>query len=242
MGGEPGRGVAETLHNGWGTLKRYRLPDGSTREVYDHGHAVACLTRDPERDTVLLVRQTRVPILVHEDDIAREGAAATEPGASVEAPAGLIDEGETPEGAMRREMREETGYRVHDLRRIADLYASPGSLSERMILFTARYDSGNRVAQGGGVASENEAVEVLEVSLSEALAMVRDSRVRDLKTAYLLQHAALARADDVHNGPEGSRGSGSGGEEGTLRHFGPNPLIALGMRAPGAASTTRAHT
>ena len=186
----PGIVRTDTLHRGWGTLRRHTLGDGSTREVYDHGHAVACLARDPERGTVLLVRQERVPILLHEDDLPREGAGPLDPAMSVEAPAGLIDGAETPEAAMAREMEEETGYRVHDLRRVADLYASPGSLSERVILFTALYGPEDRVAEGGGVADEGERVEVLEPTETEALAMLADGRVRDLKTAYLLLHAA----------------------------------------------------
>ena len=187
----------QTLHEGWGTLRRHTLENGASREVYDRGHAAACLARDPARGTLLLVEQTRLPILVHEGDMPREGdvpreGARPEPetGASIEAPAGLIDPGETPEETIAREMVEETGYRVRDLVRVADLYASPGSLSERMILFTARYGPQDRVAEGGGLAAEHEDITVMEPTLDEALAMLARGRIRDLKTAYLLLHIA----------------------------------------------------
>ena len=195
----------ETLHDGWGTLRRHTLGDGTSREVYDRGHAAACLATDPLRGLVLLVRQLRVPILVHEGDLPRAGelpragAGDPAPGASIEAPAGLIDDGESPEETMRREMEEETGFAVRDMRRIADLYASPGSLSERMILFTAIYGEGTRVGGGGGLAEEGESIEVIEVSLDAALGMVADGRIRDLKTAYLLLHAARERDEEVRN-------------------------------------------
>lgn len=175
----------ETLHSGWGTLYRHTLNNGATREVYDHGHAVGCLAIDPARGTVLLVRQLRVPILVHNADLG--GPPSN--GLSIEVPAGLIDRGETPEQTIHREMREETGFRIRDVRFVADLYASPGSLSERMILFSATYSASDRVSEGGGVADENEEIEVLEVPLTDARAMVADGRVRDLKTAFLIAHA-----------------------------------------------------
>ena len=179
----------ETLSEGWGTLRRYELADGSSREVYDHGHAVACLAHDPERDAVLLIRQVRLPIALHARDLPGDGDGPHD-GLSVEAPAGLIDGSETPEAAMRREMAEETGYRLHDVRQVADLFASPGSLSERMVLFTATYNEEDRVGEGGGLASEGEAIEVLEVPLDDALAMLGDGCIRDLKTAFLLLHLA----------------------------------------------------
>ena len=187
--GEGGDDVREmeVLHEGWGNLKRYTLADGSTREVYDHGHAVGCLAHDPVRGTVLLVRQHRVPIALHDRDLPGLGGAD---GASLEVPAGLIDDGEAPEDTMRREMEEETGYRIGELELVADLYASPGSLSERMILYAAAYRPEDRVSEGGGLAEEGERIEVVEVPLTEALLMLRDGRVRDLKTAFLLAHAA----------------------------------------------------
>ena len=199
---------SETLFRGWGTLRRHTLETGHTREVYDHGHAVAALVRDPARDTVLLVRQHRLPIALHGADLAGEADRPDGPGAgrsdgpgaerpdgmSVEVPAGLIDEGETPERTMRREIEEETGHRVGDLAPVADLFASPGSLSERMVLFTATYGPDTKVGEGGGLAGEGEDIEVLEVPLAEALRMVEDGRIRDLKTAFLVLWAARDRS------------------------------------------------
>ena len=192
MPAEPTRVTAtEVLAEGWGTLRRHTLANGQTREVYDHGHAAACLAHDPARGTVLLVRQHRVPIALHGADLPGDAPeVGVGGGMSIEAPAGLIDEGETPPEAMAREMEEETGHRVRDLTQVADLFASPGSLSERMMLFTATYGPDTKVGEGGGLAGEGEDIEIIETPLDEAVRMVEDGRIRDLKTAYLvLRHA-----------------------------------------------------
>lgn len=203
---EPSVVRTQTLFDGWGTLRRYELSDGSSREVYDHGHAVACLAYDPERGTVLLARQFRLPIALHGNDLPGDDPPGNgnrpHDGISIEAPAGLIDEGETPEAAMRREMEEETGFRVRDLRPVADLFASPGSLSERMVLFTARYGPDDRVGAGGGLAEEGENITILEVSLGEARTMLLDGRIRDLKTAFLVLHLAT-RNDEERSSAQG---------------------------------------
>ena len=180
----------ETLSDAWGTLTRHsfslRKRDGAwsrqTREIYDHGHAAACLAHDPSRGTVVLTRQFRLPLHLHD--------AGANDGMSIEAPAGLIEDGEDATGTMAREMEEETGFRVREMRQVADLFASPGSLSERMLLFTALYAADDRVGEGGGLAEEGEDIEVIEVPLADAVAMVDDGRIRDLKTAFLVLHAA----------------------------------------------------
>ena len=179
--------ATQTLHDGWGTLKRHTLEDGHTREVYDHGHAVGCLALDPARGTVLLVRQHRLPIALHDGDL--EGLGGDDHGMSLEVPAGLIDPGETPRQTIEREMEEETGHRVADLAFVADLYASPGSLSERMILYTATYGAHTKVSEGGGLESEGERLEVVEMALTDAAALMESGGIRDLKTAFLLAHA-----------------------------------------------------
>ena len=96
-----------------------------------------------------------------------------------------------------RETEEETGYRVHEARQLFDLYMSPGSVTERVVFFTADYSPADRVDAGGGVAEEGEDIAVLELHLDEALAMVADGRVNDGKTVILLQWAAAERARRV---------------------------------------------
>ena len=99
--------------------------------------------------------------------------------------AGLNDDLE-PEQAVLKEAEEELGYRVRDLRHVIDILMSPGSLSERISLFMAGYTPADRFSAGGGAAGEGEDIEVLEMPLDEALAMIESGEIVDAKTIILL--------------------------------------------------------
>jgi nudix-type nucleoside diphosphatase (YffH/AdpP family) len=180
----------EVLSDDWAVLKKtvldYRRRDGSwetqTRQTYDRGDGAVILPYDPERRTVLLVKQFRFPAYVtgHEEPL-------------IEACAGLLDE-DDPETAIRREAEEELGYRLRDVKHLYTSYMSPGSLTERLSFFTADYAPGDRISDGGGHPDESEDIEVLEMSLDEALAAVRDGRLIDAKTIMLIQHLKLEEA------------------------------------------------
>jgi nudix-type nucleoside diphosphatase (YffH/AdpP family) len=163
----------------------FRHSDGSwsrqSREAYDRGNGATILLYDAEAGTVLLTRQFRWPAYAngHPD------------GMLVEAPAGLLDD-DDPEAAIRREAEEETGVRVGEVTRLFEVFMSPGSVTERVHFFAAPYRHEDRVAAGGGVADEGEDIELLELPLAEALAMVADGRIADGKTIMLLQWAAGA--------------------------------------------------
>jgi nudix-type nucleoside diphosphatase (YffH/AdpP family) len=179
---------AEVLSASWGRLTRYTIDytrrDGRSetqiREVYDHGNGSAVLPVDPARGTVLLVRQFRL--------------AAHLQGSSflVEVCAGLNDD-LAPEQAVVKEAEEELGTHLRDLRHIQDVFMSAGSLTERMSLFMARYTPADRVSDGGGAEDEGEDIEVLELPLDEALAMIAAGRIVDAKTIILLQNAERER-------------------------------------------------
>jgi nudix-type nucleoside diphosphatase (YffH/AdpP family) len=175
----------EVLSDDWAILTRYvidyRRRDGRrqrlVRQVYDRGNGAAILPVDPARRTVLLVRQFRMPIYLENGD-----------GWLIEACAGLNDD-LAPEAAIRKEAEEELGYRVRDVRRVLDAHMSPGSVSERLSLFMAAYAQTDRISGGGGAEGEGEDIEVLEVALDDALAMIANGRITDAKTVILLQLA-----------------------------------------------------
>ena len=181
--------AADVLADDWGTLTRYtfdyRRADGrwdrQRREVYDRGHAAACLLHDPAADTLLLVRQFRLPMLV----------SGQEP-FLVEVPAGLLD-GAEPAERMRAELREETGFEPRSLRHVADLVMSPGSVTERIACYLGTYDRDAPVGAGGGEAGEGEDIEVLHLPADEAAEMLRTGAIVDAKTAFLLQRFELDR-------------------------------------------------
>lgn len=178
------------LARDWGRLDRYEVDhirrDGTRqtvrREVYDHGSAAAVLLFAPAERTLILTRQFRLPAHVNGD-----------PAWLIEAPAGLTDS-EAPEIAARREAVEETGYEPDNLVFLFDAYMSPGSLTEKCACFLGRYTPGRQASAGGGLADEGEDIEVFELGLDEALAMVASGAITDAKTIMMLQALALRLA------------------------------------------------
>jgi nudix-type nucleoside diphosphatase (YffH/AdpP family) len=116
-----------------------------------------------------------------------------EPAWILETPAGLLD-GDEPEPAIRREAMEETGFRVRDVRFLFKAYSSPGSSTEVVHFFAASIDTKDRVSEGGGLAEEHEDIEVVEIPLDGAMAMIESGEIIDFKTIILLQWAMLNRS------------------------------------------------
>lgn len=149
------------------------------REIHDHGHAATILLYDPARRTVVLVRQVRVPVYLSGDEAWM-----------IETPAGLLD-GDHPAEAIAREAMEETGYLVEDARHLFDAYMSPGAVTERVSFFAAEIDHSKKTGEGGGLAGEGEDIEILDLDLDEAFAMIASGEIRDAKTIMLLQWAKM---------------------------------------------------
>ena len=146
------------------------------REIYDHGNSAAILPYDPDRKTVLLARQLRLPIFL------QDGSERT-----IEACAGKLD-GEKAERRIIKEMREELGYRISDVERLFELYVSPAAIMEKIVFFTCIYSPANKVSEGGGLKEEGEDIEVVEVTLQQAAAMVTAGEIVDAKTVVLIQY------------------------------------------------------
>ncbi|WP_315765217.1 MULTISPECIES: NUDIX domain-containing protein [unclassified Bradyrhizobium] len=165
------------------TKLAWRRDDGSwqtqQREVYDRGNAAAILPYNLQKRSVILVKQFRYPAFVNgHDDLL------------IEAAAGLLDDA-TPEERIRLEAEEETGYRLHDVKFVFEAFMSPGAVTEKIHFFVAEYEPQMRVSAGGGLAHEGEEIEVLQLLIEDALAMISNGRIVDAKTIMLLQHAAL---------------------------------------------------
>jgi nudix-type nucleoside diphosphatase (YffH/AdpP family) len=175
------------LSDNWYTLKtttlEWRRADGEWqtqhRETYDRGNGATLLPYNLARRTVMLVKQFRYPAYVNGcDDLL------------IEAAAGLLDN-ESPETRIRTEAEEEIGYRLRDIRKIFEAYMSPGSVTEKLHFFVAEYQPDMKIGAGGGNPDEGEDIEVLELAIDEALAMISDGRIMDAKTIMLLQYAKL---------------------------------------------------
>ncbi|WP_108700855.1 GDP-mannose pyrophosphatase NudK [Phytobacter sp. SCO41] len=145
------------------------------REVYDRGNGATILLYNPDKKSVVLIRQFRVATWVN----------GNEDGRLIETCAGLLDDDE-PEVCIRKEAVEETGYAVSEVRKVFELYMSPGGVTEIVHFFIARYDDSIRANNGGGV--EDEDIEVLELPFAQALEMMKSGEIRDGKAVILLQY------------------------------------------------------
>jgi nudix-type nucleoside diphosphatase (YffH/AdpP family) len=177
----------ETLADDWFVLKKttfdYQRKDGTwqtqSRETYDRGNGATILLYNRQRHTVILTRQFRYPAYVN-----------NHPGVLIEACAGLLDENNAEE-CIKRETEEETGYRLTNVTRIFDAFMSPGSVTERLYFFVAEYDFSNQLNEGGGLLTDGEDIDVLELDFDQALHMIETGEIMDGKTIMLLQYAKI---------------------------------------------------
>jgi nudix-type nucleoside diphosphatase (YffH/AdpP family) len=162
------------------------LPDGRTftREIEHHGRATCVLPFDPERRTAIVIRQLRAPALY----LGRRERL-------IELIAGLVDEGEDLATSAQRECLEEAGLRLSTIEHIACTFTMPGISTERMDMFLASYTAADRVSAGGGLATENEEIEVIELPLADLVALVEAGADMDVKVLALVQTLRLRRPE-----------------------------------------------
>lgn len=178
----------ELLSDNWYVLNKityqYHKEDQKVetqiREVYDRGNGAGILLYNTIQKTVILIRQFRLPTYLN----------GNKTGMMIEVCAGLLDK-ENPEECIIREVEEETGYQVTTVQKVFETYVSPGAVTEILHLFIGEYNSSMKVSEGGGLASEQENIEVLEVPFIEALAMIDRGEIQDSKTIMLLQYAKI---------------------------------------------------
>lgn len=181
-------------HQGFYSLSEYRLRfrqyDGQwslpvTRELFQCRPACGVLLYDPDQQKVVLVEQFRLGTFKGEKSPW-----------SIELVAGMIDEGETPEEAARREVLEESGFEVEQLLPICNYWPSPGGSDEYMSLFCARVDAS---IAGGiyGALEEDEDILVRDVPVQEAFEALSDGVICNAQTIIALQWLQLNR-EKIH--------------------------------------------
>lgn len=176
------------LSHNWGKLDKvkfdFRLKDGSwetqQREVYDRGNGAVILLYNKEKRSVVLTRQLRIPTWFN----------GNPDGMMIEACAGMLDE-KDPEECIKRETQEETGYELSEVKKIMEVYMSPGSVTEILYFFTGSYSDSMKTGKGGGVEGEHENIEVLEIPFENAMDMIITGEIKDAKTIMLLQYAKI---------------------------------------------------
>ncbi|MEL6926285.1 MAG: NUDIX domain-containing protein, partial [Bacteroidota bacterium] len=159
----------EVLSDNWYTLRKvsfdYRQADGSwqpqEREAYDRGNGAVILLYNQQQGTIILTRQFRMPTYVN----------GNADGMMIEACAGILDEAD-PVACIKRETEEETGYKIDQVEKVMEAYMSPGSVTEILYFFIAAYSKEMKVNEGGGLAEEQENIEVLELDFAKAYHMI----------------------------------------------------------------------
>ncbi|MDQ0269320.1 NUDIX hydrolase [Cytobacillus purgationiresistens] len=157
-------------------LEDVELPNGKTskREVIKHPGAVAvfAITED---NKIVMVEQYRKAL---EKTI-------------VEIPAGKLEKGEDPMECARRELEEETGYGCDEMDWLISFYTSPGFADEIVHLYIAK---GLKIVEDAASPDEDEFVNLMEVSIEEALILLKEQKIYDAKTAYAVQYLQLQEA------------------------------------------------
>jgi ADP-ribose pyrophosphatase len=138
----------ETVYEGYVNLEELTIKNGDkevTREILKIGNGVGAIIKDTVKNKYIFVSQYR------------PGAE----GLMVEIVAGKIDDGEKPEEAMKREIMEETGYKVDYINHMKDFYTSPGRVDEVISIFYAEVSE--KVNEGGGIGDEE--ISIVEVEM-----------------------------------------------------------------------------
>ena len=139
----------------------------TTREIVEHSDCIAIVAIDAD-DNVLLVKQFRKPV---EKEL-------------LEIPAGGIDPGEDPETAVRRELREETGYLPQRVERLGGFYSAPGYCSEYLYLYLA-----TDLVPSQLFAEDTEEISLVRVPITQIPGLITSGRLSDAKsTAGLLTY------------------------------------------------------
>ncbi len=143
-------------------LDTVKLPSGrvTKREIVEHDDCIAIVAIDGD-DNVLLVKQFRKAV---EKEV-------------LEIPAGGIEPGEEPVAAVKRELREETGFLPQRVERIGGFYSAPGYSSEFLHLFVA-----SDLTPAKLQAEDTESIKVERVPISRILELIRTGTINDAKS------------------------------------------------------------
>jgi nudix-type nucleoside diphosphatase (YffH/AdpP family) len=139
--------------------------------VFERGDSVGALLRHRDRNEMILVEQFRAPVWERNPDA----------GWLIEIVAGVIDAGETAEEAIRREVLEETGFKVDRFEPVTTYFSSPGACSERVSLFYAEVTDADKIGAGGGNPGEGEDIRIVTIEPDALFARIARHEIEDPK-------------------------------------------------------------
>jgi nudix-type nucleoside diphosphatase (YffH/AdpP family) len=158
------------------------MSDVIPRLVLERGDSVASIVHNVEADLLYFVEQFRI------------ATYDKKPGWLLELPAGKIDDGEQPEQSIVREIEEEIGYRPKNSTLVGVFYLSPGGSSERIFLYYCSITNADYIGKGGGIATEQEFIKIIQLSRNEAFSLLEAGHFVDAKTIIGLQWLRLQYA------------------------------------------------
>ncbi len=178
----------ETLSNNWYQLNKvtfnYLRNDGKwqtqIRESYDKGNGATVFLYNKTTKNIILIQQFRLPSYLN----------GNKSGLLIETCAGLL-EGDSPETCIKKEIFEETGYLINNVKKVFDAYMTPGAVTEQIHFFIAEYTDNQKKGTGGGVSTEQEDITILEMPFKEAISLLNNGIIKDAKTILLLQYALI---------------------------------------------------
>lgn len=143
-------------------LDKVQLPSGASfeREIVEHHGAVAIVPLIAP-GKILMIEQYR--------------RAADQK--LLEIPAGTMENNETPEECALRELSEETGLKADQMQKLCTCFLAPGYSTELMHIFLAQ-----RLSKSQKSLEEDEFIEMKELALDKAIAMIRNGGIIDAKT------------------------------------------------------------
>lgn len=156
------------------------------REVLERGDSVAVLIYELDSESIIFTKQFRPGAAEKDLNDGFEDA-----GWLLEIPAGMIDQGEDPQQAAIREVKEELGYTITSCKSIAQFYVSPGGCTERIFLYYASVKQSDKTHAGGGLQTEHEDIALIKINKNELSQAIENGDIRDAKTIVALQWLML---------------------------------------------------
>ena len=177
-----------TVFQGFFRLDRYQVrhklfnggwSEPMQREIFERGHAVVVLPYNPQTDELVLIEQFRLGAM-----------PSSQSPWLLEAIAGMIDPGETPQQVAKREAEEEAGLTIETLWPMLSYLSSPGGTTERIQLYLGRLTA---PVQAGifGLMQEHEDIKVHVLAREQAMQLLREQKIDNAASIIALQWLAL---------------------------------------------------
>ncbi|WP_445767009.1 ADP-ribose diphosphatase [Rheinheimera sp.] len=177
-----------TVFQGFFRLDRYNLrhklfnggwSEPMQREIFERGHAVVVLPYNAQTDELVLIEQFRLGAM----------PSSASPWL-LEAIAGMIDPGETPQQVAKREAEEEAGLTITELWPMLSYLSSPGGTTERIQLYLGRLTA---PVQAGifGLMQEHEDIKVHVLAREQAMQLLSEQKIDNAASIIALQWLAL---------------------------------------------------